>query len=427
MNSNIPWLPDTGADLDAMSMTDLARLDHNLIRNLQRDTDEVFAAGGQDLGRLGKLKATLHLNGRRCNTQIHVYRKLQVSLLSRESCINLGLLEPDWPQSKMIGKLSVRKHTDIEVSSVQKEPSMKSGNQSRDTEAVKQELLDLMASACEGAELKTMSGPPMHIELEEGAVPCKRYKAYTIPYHWREKVKAQLDSLEREGVIERVPVGEPITWCHPMVVVPKKGKDEPRITVDLTGLNKYVKRPVYPARVPRELVARIPKGMRYFTSLDSRHGYYQVELDEQSKELVTFLTEWGPYRFRRNVMGLISGGDEHNRRGDEILDGFDNVIKVVEDILIYDKDYKEHVKRVRKIIETCVDNGITLNGEKFVFAVHDISYCGFRINSEGYTVNADLVKALSSFPKPENKTDVRYTAVVDSYSSSKDFRRRFQS
>ena len=39
---------------------------------------------------------------------------------------------------------------------------------------------------------------------------------------------------------------------------------------------------------------------------------------------------WGAYRFRRNVMGLISAGDEHNRRGDEALAGLDNVQKVVE-------------------------------------------------------------------------------------------------
>ena len=78
---------------------------------------------------------------------------------------------------------------------------------------------------------------------------------------------------------------------------------------DFTRLNKY---------------ARVPPGMRYFTSLDPPHGHWQVPLNESSK-LTTFITPWGGYRFRQNVMGLISARGEHNRRADEVLTGMDNV------------------------------------------------------------------------------------------------------
>ena len=80
--------------------------------------------------------------------------------------------------------------------------------------------------------------------------------------------------LEKD-IIKKVPLGESYTWCHPMVIVPKKNSDEPQITIDLTGLNKYVIPPAYPTGVPREVVAAIPRGMKYFTVLDSRHGYWQ--------------------------------------------------------------------------------------------------------------------------------------------------------
>lgn len=45
------------------------------------------------------------------------------------------------------------------------------------------------------------------------------------------------------GVIQ--PVKEPTEWCAPMVAVPKKNKDQPRICVDLKMLNKAVKREKY--------------------------------------------------------------------------------------------------------------------------------------------------------------------------------------
>ena len=53
-------------------------------------------------------------------------------------------------------------------------------------------------------------------------------------------------------------------------------------------------------------------------------------------------------------MGLISAGDEHNRRGDEALAGLDQVEKVV-DVFIYDADFE--------------------SPRKFVFAEPEVSYC----------------------------------------------------
>jgi hypothetical protein len=90
-----------------------------------------------------------------------------------------------------------------------------------------------------------------------------------------ESVKAQLDSMEAKGVIEKVSVSESIEWLHPMVVIPKKNSPEPQITIYLQGLNAYVKHQAYPTIVPRHTVARIPPGNKFFTTLDAQHGYSQ--------------------------------------------------------------------------------------------------------------------------------------------------------
>ncbi len=58
-----------------------------------------------------------------------------------------------------------------------------------------------------------------------------------------------------------------------MVVVCKKNSDEPRITVDFTQLNQYVKWPCHPTQVLHETVTQMPPVMRVFTILDMRHGY----------------------------------------------------------------------------------------------------------------------------------------------------------
>ena len=84
-------------------------------------------------------------------------------------------------------------------------------------------------------------------------------------------------------------------------------------------------------------------------------------------------------------MGLISAGDEHNRRGDEALHGLANVAKVVEDVIIYDPDLDSQIRDVREVIQRCADHHITLNPAKFVFAENTVKYCGFKISPDGYT------------------------------------------
>ena len=56
-------------------------------------------------------------------------------------------------------------------------------------------------------------------------------------------LKAELDLQQDQGVI--TPVTEPTEWCAPIVVTPKKGTDKIRMCVDLSHLNRFVKRKRY--------------------------------------------------------------------------------------------------------------------------------------------------------------------------------------
>ena len=59
-----------------------------------------------------------------------------------------------------------------------------------------------------------------------------------------------------QGVIK--PVGDvATTWCHPMAVV-EKCNGGFQFCVDLTTLNKFVKRPIHPGPSPHEIVSDIP-------------------------------------------------------------------------------------------------------------------------------------------------------------------------
>jgi hypothetical protein len=96
-------------------------------------------------------------------------------------------------------------------------------------------------NTCPHRLLPCMSGPPVEIHLDPTAKPRACHTAAPIPVHWQQRVYDDLIRDEALGVIERVPYGEPATWCHRMVVT-RKHDGSPRRTVDLSPLNKHCKR-----------------------------------------------------------------------------------------------------------------------------------------------------------------------------------------
>ena len=69
--------------------------------------------------------------------------------------------------------------------------------------------------------------------------------------------------------------------------------------------------------------------------LDATDGYHAVVLDEESRPLTTFITEWGRYRYCRLPQGYLASGDAYTRRYDDIIKDVDQKVKCVDDTLLY--------------------------------------------------------------------------------------------
>merc|ERR1712082_193379 len=85
------------------------------------------------------------------------------------------------------------------------------------------------------------STPPLQLHVDPKARPVAIHKSVPVPLHWMKDIKEQLDKDVRLGVLEPVPVGQPVQWCSRMVFCPKKD-GTPRRTVDLSCLNKVAVR-----------------------------------------------------------------------------------------------------------------------------------------------------------------------------------------
>ena len=168
-------------------------------------------------------------------------------------------------------------------------------------------------NTCPHRPLPCMSGPPVEMHIKDNVTPKAVHKAVPVPVHWQEQVLADLRRDEKLGVIEKVPYGEPVTWCHRMVVT-RKHDGSPRRTVDLSPLNKHCERETFCSESPFHLARKVPQAT-WKTVTDAWNGYHSVPLRMSDRHLTTFITPFGRWRYTvehhknscHQVMAIIVG------------------------------------------------------------------------------------------------------------------------
>ena len=76
----------------------------------------------------------------------------------------------------------------------------------------------------------------------------------------------------------------------------KKPGGEIRFCVDYKRLNAIIKKNYYLIPFIEKSLAQF-KGAKYFTKIDIRQAFYQIEMSKDSKELTTFLTRFGAFKY----------------------------------------------------------------------------------------------------------------------------------
>ena len=101
----------------------------------------------------------------------------------------------------------------------------------------------------------------MKIHTKPDTVPCCCQKPTVVPLNFRAKVKADIEADVMKGILERVPVGEPDSWCSRLVIQEKKN-GKARRTVDLSYLSK-------PSHTPSAaIIAKCTQGYKFKSTLD---------------------------------------------------------------------------------------------------------------------------------------------------------------
>ena len=128
--------------------------------------------------------------------------------------------------------------------------------------------------------------------------------------------------MESLGVISEV--YKPSAWCAEMVVVPKKSSAI-RICVDYRPLNENVFTEIHPFPTVDANLSKLA-GSTVFSKLDYNCGFWQILLEESSRDLTTFITLLGRFRFKKLPFGINSAPEHFQCRMSDILAGLNGAI-----------------------------------------------------------------------------------------------------
>ena len=137
----------------------------------------------------------------------------------------------------------------------------------------------------------------VHLEVDR-TVPPVKMTPHRLLVAIKESVKAELDEMCRNGIIE--PVSEASPWVSALLVVTKPNS-RLRICLYPRPLNKALKRSVYAMPTIDDILPQLVKAKAFI--VDATQGFTHVKLDKESSALTKFETPFSRYRWLRLPFG----------------------------------------------------------------------------------------------------------------------------
>ena len=172
-------------------------------------------------------------------------------------------------------------------------------------------------------------------KFDVGEAMPLRQQLYRVPIAKKEIIDMEVEKMLVKEIIR--PSVSP--WSSPIVLVTKPDGSA-RFCIDYLKVNSVTKKEAYPLpRIDDSLNAL--GGAKYFTTLDLQSGYWQVALQERSKELTTFTTCKGHWEFNVLPFGLSNAPATFQRLMDLVLTGLHWIqcLVYLDDKIIFGKTF----------------------------------------------------------------------------------------
>ena len=225
-----------------------------------------------------------------------------------------------------------------------------------------------------------------------------------IPPALFEEVREHLKEMLEAGAIR-----ESTSPFSSNVVLVRKKDNSLRFCIDFRKLNARTIKDAYSLPRIDETIDSLA-GSKYFSKLDLRSGYWQVEIKEEDKFKTAFTVgPLGFYECNRMAFGLTNAPASFQRLMERCMGDLNlkECLIYLDDIIIFSKTFDEHMKPLEACFERRKQHGLKLKGSKCEFLQRETQYLGHIVSESGIKTDPDKISALRSWPVPSNITELR--------------------
>ena len=151
--------------------------------------------------------------------------------------------------------------------------------------------------------------------------------------------------------------------------------------MDYRALNKITVADAFPLLKIDDLLDQLGKS-RYFSTLDLKSGYWQIQVHPSSQAKTTFTTHKGLFEFRVMPFGLMNASAAFQRLMQQILstshqEGSPNFVAVYLDgILIFSETFTDHKNHIQQVLQKLEEVNLKLNPKKCHFGCQVVECLG---------------------------------------------------
>ena len=233
--------------------------------------------------------------------------------------------------------------------------------------------------------------------------------------------RRHIQELQQKGIIRE----SSSQFASPIVLVRKKNGDI-RLCIDYRKLNGRTIRDQY--SIPRiEDTLHAMNGAQWFSCLDLKAGYYQIEMAENDKHKTAFWCPLGFYEFNRMPQGITNAPATFQRLMERCMGDLhhNGVFVYLDDIIVFGKTAKEHEEKLFQVLDRLRQFGLKLSPTKCKFFRSSVKCLGHVISTDGVSTDPSKIEAVRSWPVPNTARELKsflgftgyYRRFVEGYSS----------
>ncbi|XP_023191355.1 peroxisomal trans-2-enoyl-CoA reductase isoform X6 [Xiphophorus maculatus] len=187
-----------------------------------------------------------------------------------------------------------------------------------------------------------------------------KHRARPIHPQDLEAVREHLRDLFGAGIIRE----SKSPFSSPIVVV-RKRNGSVRLCIDYRKLNLQTIKDAYALPNLEESFCALT-GSKWFTVLDLKSGYYQIEMAEEDKAKTAFVTPLGFWEWNRMPQGITNAPSTFQRLMERCMGDLHlkEVLVFLDDIIIFSATLEEHEERLLRVLSRLKQFGLKLSPEK---------------------------------------------------------------